>query len=43
MSRLAPLFALRRIAVVGASRDPGKLGAVLRTTRKEACDDHTDR
>jgi acetate---CoA ligase (ADP-forming) len=29
MSRLAPLFAPRGIAVVGASRDPGKLGAVM--------------
>ena len=26
---LAPLFAPRRIAVVGASRSPGKLGAVM--------------
>jgi acyl-CoA synthetase (NDP forming) len=29
MSRLTPLFAPRGIAVVGASRDPGKLGAVM--------------
>jgi acetyltransferase len=29
MSRLEPLFAPRGIAVVGASRDPGKLGAVM--------------
>ena len=28
-SRLEPLFAPRGIAVVGASRDPGKLGAVM--------------
>ncbi len=26
---LTPLFAPRRIAVVGASRSPGKLGAVM--------------
>ena len=29
MSRLEPLFAPRGIAVVGASRDSGKLGAVM--------------
>jgi acetyltransferase len=29
MSRLEPLFAPRGIAVIGASRDPGKLGAVM--------------
>ena len=29
VSRLEPLFAPRGIAVVGASRDPGKLGAVM--------------
>jgi acyl-CoA synthetase (NDP forming) len=29
VSRLDPLFAPRGIAVVGASRDPGKLGAVM--------------
>lgn len=29
MSHLGPLFAPRGIAVVGASRDPGKLGAVM--------------
>ncbi|TQN42279.1 acetyltransferase [Blastococcus colisei] len=29
MSRLDPLFAPRGIVVVGASRDPGKLGAVM--------------
>jgi acyl-CoA synthetase (NDP forming) len=29
MSRLDPLFAPRGIAVIGASRDPGKLGAVM--------------
>ena len=29
MSRLEPLFAPRGIAVVGASRDPAKLGAVM--------------
>lgn len=29
MSRLGPLFAPRGIAVVGASRDPAKLGAVM--------------
>jgi acetyltransferase len=29
VSRLAPLFAPRGIAVVGASRDPAKLGAVM--------------
>ncbi len=29
MSRLAPLFAPTGVAVVGASRDPGKLGAVM--------------
>ena len=29
MSRLHPLFSPRGIAVVGASRDPGKLGAVM--------------
>lgn len=29
MTRLAPLFAPRGIAVVGASRDPAKLGAVM--------------
>ena len=29
MSRLEPLFAPQGIAVVGASRDPAKLGAVM--------------
>jgi CoA binding domain/ATP-grasp domain len=29
VSRLDPLFAPRGIAVIGASRDPGKLGAVM--------------
>ncbi|MFL6095092.1 MAG: CoA-binding protein, partial [Blastococcus sp.] len=29
MSRLDPLFAPRGIAVIGASRDPAKLGAVM--------------
>lgn len=29
MSRLDALFAPRGIAVIGASRDPGKLGAVM--------------
>ena len=29
MSRLDPLFAPRGVAVVGVSRDPGKLGAVM--------------
>ena len=29
MSRLRPLFAPRGIAVIGVSRDPGKLGAVM--------------
>src|SRR6202020_2098221 len=29
VSRLGPLFAPRGIAVVGASRDPAKLGAVM--------------
>jgi acyl-CoA synthetase (NDP forming) len=29
VSRLDPLFAPRGIAVIGASRDPGRLGAVM--------------